>query len=75
MNIDKSGNAYEEVEIPGGDVRVTFIGEGWAGTPSVRIQIKDENGHLRQGPEIPVSSVGGVMGSVVNLLIRNNSNS
>ncbi len=73
MNADKSGNAYEEVEIPGGHVRITYIADGWAGTPSVRLQVKEDNGHLRQGPEIPVSSVGGVMGSIVNLLIHTNT--
>lgn len=71
MEIDSSGNRYKEIKIPGGHVRVTYIEHGWADTASVRIQIRDETGHLRQGPEIPVASIGGVVGAVVELLSQN----
>ncbi|HEX2203922.1 MAG TPA: hypothetical protein VHG91_11515 [Longimicrobium sp.] len=68
MPQDSSGQEYEQVDIPGGKVRVTYIPHGWADSPSVRIQIQDESGHLRQGPEIPLSVIGDVVGSVVKLL-------
>jgi len=68
MECDSSGNRYEEIDIPGGHVRVTYIKEGWAENPSVRIQIRDNSGHLRQGPEVPIDRVGAVLGAVVNLL-------
>jgi len=69
MTTDSAGNRYEEIDIPGGEhVRVTYIEHGWADTPSVRVQVRDTSGHLRQGPEIPISSVGGVVGAVVTLL-------
>ncbi len=67
-DIDSKGNRFREVEIPGGSVRITFVQEGWANIPSVRVQIRDESGHLRQGPEIPISAVGGMVGAVVELL-------
>jgi hypothetical protein len=68
MDTDASSNSYIEIEIPGGKVRITYIQNGWADTPSVRIQIRDATGHLRQGPEIPIASIGEVVGAVVNLL-------
>lgn len=68
METDSAGNKYEEVPITGGHVRVTYIGKGWDDSPSVRIQIRDASGHLRQGPEVPISSVGGVVGAIVDLL-------
>ena len=68
MDQDSKGNTYIEVDIPGGKVRVTLIQEGWANTQSVRIQIRDETGHLRQGPEIPITAIGGVVGATVELV-------
>ena len=68
MNTDSAGNRYKEVDIASGKVRVTYVERGWADTPSVRIQIRDENGHLRRGPEVPIASIGGMVGAVVELL-------
>ncbi|MBC2714853.1 MAG: hypothetical protein HF978_06025 [Desulfobacteraceae bacterium] len=68
MSIDSSDQMFQEVPIPDGQVRVTYIENGWDDSPSVRIQIRDENGHLRQGPEIPITSIAGVVGAVVNLI-------
>jgi len=67
-NVDSSGNPYAEIDLPDGAVRVTWIPKGWADMPSVRIQVRDGSGHLRQGPEIPTSTIGGVVGAVVELL-------
>ena len=65
---DSAGNRYIEKSIPHGDVRVTYVEQGCDDTPSVRIQIRESSGHLRQGPEIPIASVGDVVGAVVELL-------
>jgi hypothetical protein len=65
---DSKGNNYKEVEIPGGHVRLTYVQDGWANSPSIRVQIRDDSGHLRQGPEIPVAAVGGMVGSIVELI-------
>ena len=65
---DSAGNRYKEKEIPSGHVRVTYVEQGWDDTPSVRIQIREEGGHLRQGPEVPIASIGNVVGAVVELL-------
>jgi hypothetical protein len=70
MAVDSKGNDYREIDIPGGNVRITYIQSGWADSPSVRIQIRDENGHLRQGPEIPLEAIGGVVGATVELVAR-----
>lgn len=68
MDTDSAGNRFDEIEIPGGWVRVTYIEQGWANTPSVRIQIRESGGHLRQGPEIPIARIGDVVGAVIELL-------
>jgi len=68
MQCDGSNQLYEEIPIPDGQVRITYIPHGWADSPSVRIQIRDDTGHLRQGPEVPLSAIGGVVGAVVALL-------
>lgn len=68
IQIDSSGQRFVEVDMPAGKVRVTYIEDGWAGLPSVRVQIRDETGHLRQGPEVPVTAIGGMVGAVVDLL-------
>lgn len=54
---ETDGSGHEKVVIPmwndGGDggVRVTRIEstESWTGENAVRIQIEDDNGHLKQG--------------------------
>lgn len=69
MQQDSKRNWYEEIQVAGGVVRVTHIREGWDGTPSVRIQMWDpETKNLRQGPEIPIKAVGGLVGAIVDLL-------
>lgn len=67
MLIDRKGHAYQEVDMPNGSVRVTYIENGWAGSPAVRVQIRDDAGHLRQGPEIPLGTIGGVFGAIFDL--------
>jgi len=54
---DKAGQPY--IDIPYGRefIRVTRI-EGGNNNTAIRIQIRDENGHLRPGPEIDYEQVG-----------------
>ena len=69
MPTDGTGKPYEEIEMGNGEqVRVTFVAGSWSGQGGVRIQIRDENGHLRQGPEIPVDIVADVVRSVIRLV-------
>lgn len=68
MTKDARGNPYQEVKIECGFVRVTLVSEGGAGTPSVRIQIRNDDGHLLQGPEVPLDAVGPMIGAIVALL-------
>lgn len=68
MLVDSSGQSYEKIEILDGHVRVTYIPNGWADLPSIRIQIQDGAGHLRQGPEIPLTAIGDVAAAVVKIL-------
>ena len=58
VRTDRSGKRFTEVDLPSGRVRLTYIRRGWSGSPSVRIQIREPNGHLRLGPEIPVAQLG-----------------
>lgn len=56
---DKRKNSYIETDVSeiGKDesVRVTFVEEGYTGTPCIRIQIrKHESGGVLMGPEFPV---------------------
>ena len=68
MPTDSSGNRYIEKDMISGKIRATYIENGWSGVPSVRLQIRDESGHLRQGPEIPIENIGEAVGSIVELL-------
>jgi hypothetical protein len=62
LHEDQAGHLY--VEIPWSEterVRVTFIPESWSGAGGIRVQVRDQIGHLRQGPEIPVLTLGAVV--------------
>lgn len=67
---DRKEQNYTEIEITGGFIRLTYIPVGWDKSPSIRIQIRDETGHLRQGPEIPVDEFGKLFDAVINFLIN-----
>ena len=51
-------------------IRVTFVGEDMAGynEDSIRVQRRDESGHLLQGPEIPLTALPGVIAAAVELV-------
>jgi hypothetical protein len=67
MDVDGSGKPYEEIDMGNGEqIRITFVNDSWSGQGGIRIQIRDENGHLRQGPEIPVEIIADVVRSVIN---------
>lgn len=69
MTEDSKGNKFEEIKMENGEkVRATFIRESWSGQGGIRVQIRDENGHLRQGPEIPVDKIAEVVKSVISLV-------
>ena len=68
MTTDSKGNGYKEVEIPGGTVRLTYVQNGWTSSSSIRVQIRDDTGHLRPGPEIPITEVGRMVGAIVELI-------
>jgi hypothetical protein len=66
---DSSENKYIEVDMDNGEkVRVTHITKSWSGQGGVRIQIRDEGGHLRQGPEISAAKIGDVVAGIINLV-------
>jgi hypothetical protein len=73
MPTDSAGNRYIEKDMVSGKIRATYIEKGWSDIPSVRLQIRDEDGHLRQGPEIPVENLGEAVGAIVELLADQSS--
>ena len=54
-------------------VRTTFVREDRAGygVDSVRVQIRDATGHLRQGPEVPLAAVPGLIAAAMELIREN----
>lgn len=68
---DSNGNSYVEINLIADQrIRVTNVPNGWTGGEVMRVQIRDENGHLRQGPDIPIENVGEVFQAVVHLARR-----
>jgi len=68
---DSSGQPYIDVRLRLGEhVRVTRIAAGnpGYGCPTLRIQIRDAKGHLRQGPEIPLDVLGCVIAACIDLV-------
>ncbi|MGZ3457360.1 MAG: hypothetical protein ACXU86_02525 [Archangium sp.] len=56
FQIDGSGQRFVEVPLTDSTekIRATIVHNGSRGPVAVRLQIKDETGHLRQGPEVAV---------------------
>lgn len=68
---DTSDQPYVEFELGNGDrVRLTRRFAPVAGGDVVRIQIREESGHLRQGPEIPVAQLADFLYAIGRLLSR-----
>jgi hypothetical protein len=71
IETDESGKKFIEVLLANDEkVRVTVVEESWAGVPGVRIQIRSIDGHLRQGPEIPITEIGHVVAAIIELVRR-----
>ena len=69
IETDGSNQKYIEVVLENEEkVRVTLIPDSWSSGPGVRVQIRQRDGHLRQGPEIPAAQVGEVVAAVIELV-------
>lgn len=56
--VDSRNNHYAETPMGNGEfTRVTHIKNGWPGCDTIRIQVRDQKGHLRFGPELPKSII------------------
>lgn len=68
LEVETDGSKQEYVEFAEGDehIRVTFIRANKAGyqRDSLRIQIRNAEGHLRQGPEIPIDRMACLLGAI-----------
>ncbi len=76
IKTDSAGQKYIDVPSLADEcVRLTFIDKVKAGykADSVRVQIRDASGHLRQGPEVPLESVGPLFSAMIELLRGNTS--
>lgn len=71
IETDSSDQHYVEIDMANGQcIRVTHVPDGWTGGEVVRVQIRVENGHLRQGPDIPIENLGEVIQAMVELIRR-----
>ncbi len=72
IETDSQGNRYIEVPFaaPGERIRITHVIESWSGDRGIRIQVRDENGHLRQGPEFEAERIGDVVSAALVLLTQ-----
>jgi hypothetical protein len=70
VGTDSSNQRYVDVPCGGEHIRLTFIPRDKAGyqKDSLRVQIRAADGHLRQGPEIPLDVMAMVLGAVGLLL-------
>ncbi len=71
MQVEKDSRDQKYIEVPWSDtesLRVTHVPESWSGRGGIRVQVRQEDGHLRQGPEIPVDKVGDIVSAVINLM-------
>ena len=71
VQVDSAGQRFVDVPVlAGAHVRATFVAADKAGCgeDAIRIQVREPNGHLRQGPEIPLRSVGPMLSAIVDLL-------
>ncbi len=64
LEIDSSGNRYIEVDMVGNNeaIRLSIINDGWNGGPCIRMNIREENGRVRNpGPEFPIENLDEIM--------------
>jgi hypothetical protein len=67
IETDDSGQKYIEFDLTSGSLRITRIPEAWHGGTALRVQIRQEDGHLRQGPDIPSGKLGKMFDAVLKL--------
>jgi hypothetical protein len=68
IETDDSGQEYIEFSLASGSLRLTRIPEAWHGGTALRVQIREEDGHLRQGPDIPSDKLGEMFNAALKLL-------
>jgi hypothetical protein len=67
VETDGSGQEYIELPLDSGFLRLTRIPEAWHGGSALRVQIREEDGHLRQGPDIPSGKLGKMFKGILEL--------
>jgi len=69
---DSSNQLYQEVEVNGAHIRFTYVpsGSGFECGPCIRIRVKNPNGHLKQGPDIPISHLPSCIAAIVAVAIE-----
>jgi len=68
---DSAGQPYVDTPTLADEhIRATLVKADRAGygVESIRLQIRDATGHLRQGPEVPLESVGPLVSAMIELL-------
>lgn len=73
VKTDGSDQRYVEVDLPlKQKLRLTFIRSTWDDEvqPGIRLQIRDEEGRLRPGPEVPINHLGAVASALVTILVQ-----
>lgn len=65
---DGTGKSYIEIPMVAGRTSVTYLTESWAGEPTIRIQIRKDDGQLHLGPDIPISQVGDLVKATIKLI-------
>ena len=68
---DSAGQTFVDVPtLVGEHIRATFVKAPKAGykVDSIRLQIREASGHLRQGPDVPLESVGPLVSAIIDLI-------
>ncbi len=69
-NKDAAGNVFIESKLidVNQHLRISLIEKGWTNRACIRINIKDENNHLRPGPEIPIENIEALVSAIITLI-------
>lgn len=71
---DSSGHPFLEIPTLAGEkLRVTYIpakATGYPSEPSLRVQVREASGQLRQGPEFPIRILNEVVGAMIELALN-----
>ncbi len=67
---DRTGKQIVEVSTGnGGHLRITKVPAGWTGGETLRFQIREVNGRVWRGPEIPITAGPDVVRGIAELLM------